>query len=76
MQQRGRDDDLAPHALGIGTEEFGGERLLIQLEKIEKLPDAGPRLILMNAVQSTDHEKKLQTGEGLIHRARVRHEAK
>jgi hypothetical protein len=48
--------------------------LLIQLEEIEELPDAGPRLVLVDAVKRPDHEQEFEAGEGFIDRARVWHE--
>jgi hypothetical protein len=74
VQQGGGDDDLAPHAFGISAEELGGECLLIQLEEIKELADAGPRLVLVDAVKRPDHEQELESGEGFINRARIRDE--
>ena len=75
MQQRGGDDHLAAHPLGVSAEQFVFERVHAELEEFDKASDAPGGLGFVDAVEGCDHEEVLEAAERFVNRAGIGHEA-
>src|ERR1700677_4135837 len=69
MEQRGSDDDLAAHALGVGAEELFGEGFEAEIEEGDELPDALAGALAWDAVEGGDHFEVFEAGEGFEDRS-------